>query len=102
MTTTFVTNTEGQEVIDKDPNDVLDYTFDWTAYLAAIADTITGTPTLTLDTGITKNSQTNTTNTVTLIISGGTAINIYRVLCQIQTAACRTIERSFYIRVINR
>jgi hypothetical protein len=55
----------------KDPNAVLDYTFDWTAYLTPLADTIS-TVTWVLPTGLTKVSQSNTTMTATAFISGGT------------------------------
>lgn len=81
----------------KDPDAVLDFTFDWTTWLAG--DTITGTPVITVESGITKDSQSNTTTAVTVWLSGGTAGTQYTVACKIQTAGGRTEERSITIWV---
>lgn len=80
----------------KSPNDVLDYRVDWSAWLGA--DTI-DTSTWTVETGITKDSQTNTTTTATVWLSGGTAGIWYRCTNQIVTAGGRTAQRSINVKV---
>lgn len=86
--------------IAKDPEAILDYTLDWATWLGA--DTIVGAPTWTVPPGITKNSQTNTTTTATVWLSGGAANNDYTIECKIVTAGGRTDERSFIIRSCER
>ena len=102
MADTYYTDTDGLMTIDKDPSDVLDYPVDWTAWLATISDTITGTPVWTVGTGLTKDSQANTTTTATAVISGGTAGQKYPVANKITTVGGRTVERTFWIKVLNR
>jgi hypothetical protein len=85
---------------EKDPDAVLDYIWDWSEWLGS--DTITGTPTITVPTGLTKTSQSNTTTTVTVWLSGGTADAVYSVACKIVTAGARTDERIIRIAVNNK
>ena len=99
MSTGF-TASGGTQTILKDPDAVLDYTVDWSDWLGA--DTITGTPTWTVGTGLTKASQTNTTTTATAWLSGGTAGSDYTVACKIVTTGGRTDERSFTVQVRTR
>ena len=80
----------------KDPNDVLDYVFDWSAWLDT--DTIS-TSTMTAETGITIDSDSNTTTTATVFLSGGTAGRTYRVTNRITTAGGRTKDKSMIIEV---
>lgn len=96
----------------KDPDAVLDYKFDWapntngdttkTDWLAS-GETIS-TTTITADTGLTVDSSsiTDTSTSVTVWLSGGTAGSTYTVACLITTTASRTEERSIEINVINR
>lgn len=100
MSTTFKIDTDGLYYIEKDPSAVLDYALDWSDWL--VADTITGTPTWTVPTGLTKDSQSNTTTTATAWLSGGVAGMSYTVACKIVTAGGRTDERSFRIKCVNR
>lgn len=101
MATSFKYDTAADEYwIYKDPEAVLDYTVDWSTWLGA--DTISGTPTWSVATGLTKDSQSNTTTAATAWLSGGTAGENYRVECKIVTAAGRTDERSFTVRVRER
>lgn len=86
----------------KDPAAVLDYTLDWDAEDWLGADTITGTPVWTVPSGLTKDSQSNTTTTATAWLSGGTADQDYDVACKITTTAGRTDERTIRIQVRNR
>lgn len=73
-----------------------DYQIDWSAY---IGDDTISTSTWTVPAGITKVSDTNTTTTTTIWVSGGTGGNTYRLDNEIVTAAGRTYKRSLRIRV---
>lgn len=83
----------------KDPNEVLDYMFDWSTWLDG--DTISSATAISAPTGITKNSQSNTTTTVTIWLSGGTAGNAYDFTSEIVTAAGRTAQRTITVVVKN-
>ena len=84
----------------KDPSAVLDYVFDGTGWLAS-GETI-DTHTITVDTGLTKDSSTESGGKVTVWLSGGTAGENYKVACLITTSAGRTDERTIWIKVTNR
>lgn len=86
----------------KDPDATLDYTVDWDGDDWLGSDTITGTPTWTLPSGVTLASQSNTTTTATAFISGGTANVDYDVACKIVTAGGRTDERTIRLQVRHR
>lgn len=88
-------------VYKKDPNATLDYTFDWTAYLTPIADTIASV-TWVLTSGITKVSQSNTTMTATAFISGGVVGSTETLTCRILTAGGRTDDRSISLKIVDR
>lgn len=85
-------------VFVKDPNAKLDYQWDWTDWLQ-VGESIS-TATVTVPSGLTLESQSNTTQKVTAWISGGTARVRYRVVCRITTNAAipRIDDRSIYIR----
>lgn len=82
----------------KDPDAVLDYQFDWSAWLDD-TDSIASHDVTATD-GITIDSTSATTTAVTVWLSGGTAGETYRVTCHIVTADARTDERT--MRVIIR
>jgi hypothetical protein len=87
----------------KDPNEVLDYKFDWDTNYLETGETISAA-TVTVESGITKNSDsiTDSNRTVTVWLSGGTAGNEYTVTCQIDTSLGRTAERDMIIKVEER
>jgi len=99
MSTTFHVDALGYW-IEKDPQAVLDYAMDWADWLDT--DTITGTPVWTIDSGVTKASQSNTTTTATAWLSGGVLGQTYTVTCRITTAGGRTDERSFRLKIVDR
>ena len=109
MAITYYKNAAGQDVIDKDPQAVLDYKFDWNAAdrdgnkWLATGETIS-TRTVTVAGGITKDSDsiTDSGKSVTVWLSGGTAGSAYLITCQIVTSAGRTDERSFLANVVQR
>jgi hypothetical protein len=89
-------------VFYKDPDAVLDYTFDWSDWLTGV-ETIASYD-ITAETGITVDSDSNDTDSVTVWLSGGTASVKYTVGCEITTNSvpARTDERSMVFRVVER
>lgn len=87
---------------DKDPNDVLDYSIDWTARLEA--DTIQSS-TWVVPTGtLVKDSDSiSAGNLITVIwLSAGTAGQKYTLTNRIVTVGGRTIDQSVDIKVKER
>lgn len=82
----------------KDPNAVLDFKVDWTSWLQA-GETIS-TSTFVVPSGITKNSESNTTTSATVWLSGGTGGGtVYKLVNRITTNQARTEDRTLEIRV---
>lgn len=84
----------------KDPEAVLDYSWDWQHWLEA-GETITAAS-VTVPAGLTKDSESNNTTSVTVWLSGGTAGESYAVTCEIETTEGRTDQRSITILVRDR
>lgn len=100
-------------IVVKDPAAVLDYKFDWKAatngtdgaegdWLAS-GETISS-KTVAATTGLTvaSSSITDTSTTVTVWLSGGTADTDYTLSCTIVTSAARTDKRSITVQVRSR
>lgn len=83
----------------KDPDSVLDYVFNWADWLDT--DTIASSS-VTVPSGITKDSDTNDTTTATVWLSGGTSGTEYAVTNRIVTAGGRTADRTIIISVHDR
>ena len=81
---------------DKDPDEVLDYQIDWTDRLAG--DTIASSA-WTVPSGLTKESDSNTTTTTTVWLSSGTLAEDYEVLNRITTTGGRTMDQTVKLRV---
>ena len=102
MTDTYVVDAKsGKATILKDPNAVLDYTFDWTEWLDDLTDTI-ASRVVTPGTGLTLDSDAIAGKKVIAWVSGGTAGTTYTLACRITTAGGRTDERTIYIKVKER
>jgi len=84
----------------KDPDAVLDYVFDWSDWLET-GETISS-HTVTALTGITKDSDAESSGLVTVWLSAGTAGKEYTVACEIVTSSLRTDERTIRIMVKER
>lgn len=84
----------------KDPDAVLDFAMDWTDWLDT-GETISSYM-VTVPTGITKDSDSESSGVVTVWLSGGTAGNDYNVSVEITTSDGRTDERTFRVKVIER
>lgn len=80
----------------KDPDSVVNYSIDWSDWLDS--DTIS-TSTWAADTGLTVDSDSETTTVATAIVSSGTAGTAYGLTNTITTAAGLTAERTITIMV---
>jgi hypothetical protein len=90
-----------EAVFYKDPNEKLDYRFDWgTEYLGA--DTISSSTWSSTPTGLTHVATSNTTTTATIRISGGIVGQTYTVTNHVVLASGQEAERSFYLKVVDR
>lgn len=102
MTDTYVIDSvSGKATILKDPQAVLDYIFDWTAWLDDISDALS-THVVTVPTGISLDSSSIVGKTVVAWLSGGVAGTTYKIQCKITTTGARTDERSIYVKVKDR
>lgn len=112
MTTTYRAQPDGIPIIDKSPNAVLDYPFNWAAaapvgpWLDLAAGETIVSKTIVVTTGITVQSSPLTPpgagTVVTVWLVGGTAGTVYTVTCQVVTSAGRTDERSIKVNVVKR
>ena len=83
----------------KDPNAVLDYVVDWTTWLNG--DTI-ATSVWTVPSGITQDSESESTTSATVWLSGGTVGETYQLVNRITTAGGRTEDRTIRITIVQR
>jgi|SRR5687767_12624549 len=84
------------QVFEKDPNSTLDYRFIWSRWLAG--DEIS-TSTFLLPDGLTQVSASNTESTATVLLSGGSECQQYRVTNRITTISGRTMDQTIVIAV---
>jgi len=84
----------------KDKDAKLDFMFDWSEWLES-GETISSYV-LTVQTGITKVSDSKTTTAVTVWLSGGTIGTWYTVACKITTSLGRIDERTINIQIQER
>lgn len=84
----------------KDPNAVLDYQISWASWLGT-SETISSSDWI-VDSGITKDTASNTTTTATIWLSGGTDKIDYTVTNRITTNQGRTNDQSLLIQVRQR
>ena len=83
----------------KDPDAVLDYEWDWAAWLGT--DTI-ASHTVTASAGLTVDSTEATDTAVTAWLSGGSVGMSYAVTCHVVTAAGREDDRTVTVTVMER
>jgi hypothetical protein len=84
----------------KDPDAVLDYMFDWSAWLSSGEQIQTST--MFVSAGISLDSSSNTSSKATAWVSGGTSGVPYTITNRIVTNQGRTDDRSMTIRVTDR
>jgi hypothetical protein len=103
MSNTFVVDSKGRSIIDKDPNATLDYSFDWSAWLTGVDDTIaTALPVVSEDLTVEDFEVIGTV--VTIWVSGGTVGNLATLTCRITTtnSPVRIEDRSVYLKIKER
>ena len=84
----------------KDPDAVLDFSFNWSAWLST--DETISAYTITAGSGITKDSDSESDGIVTVWLSGGVVEMVYEIACKIETNQGRTDERTLAVRVSER
>ena len=87
------------KVFYKDPDEVLDYTIDWTNWLDT--DTIS-TSSWTVASGLTEDSESNNTTSATVWVSGGSAGTTYKATNTIVTADGRTKQGAIELVIGNK
>lgn len=103
MSETFVPDQSGKYTIIKDPNALLDYTFNWTAWLAGVVDKI-----ITVDFNVSNSAtaivqQTYFSDThATAWVSGGVVGEKITLRCRIYTEEGRIDDRTGYLKVKER
>lgn len=96
--------TGGFPRIDKDPDAILDYPFDWSKWLAVVNDTIASV-TWIIDASLAKVSSSFTSTVATIFVSGGVlavapaSYNVVPITCRIVTAGGRTEDRTITLRI---
>lgn len=88
-----------------DPDETLDYSFNWSAFLAeggSPADTIQSASWFVTPAGPLLSNQVNDVASATTFISGATLGQIYVLTNRVVTAAGRTAERSVTLACENR
>lgn len=81
----------------KDPDAVLDYAVNWSDYLED-GETLSSSS-FTVESGITKDSESNTGTSSVVWLSGGELYAEYTITCTITTSEGRTDERSFSVSI---
>ncbi len=79
----------------KTPASIYEYIVDWSTELGT--DTI-ATSAWDVETGLTEDSESETSTTTTIFVSGGTAGTTYKLTNTI-TSTLRTYEQSFFLKV---
>lgn len=103
MDGTGYTCRDGLWEILKDPDALLDYTFDWSAWLPLGDTIVTSSVTISNSASMAKESETITGgNKVVVELSGGALRDLAAVRCRITTAAGRIDDRTIYVRVQDR
>jgi hypothetical protein len=87
-----------------DPNEVKDWSLDWSLVLETGETISTSTWSVALGAGLTIDSQSNTTTTTTVWLSGGTAGFTYELLNRIVTnsSPARTYDQTMRLRCRNK
>jgi len=98
-----ISSRSGKATIKKDPDDDLDYTWDWTEWLDTVTDTINTYSIITSGTVTeTSSSVDGTQKKVTAFLAGGTLDEQHIVTCRIVTVGGRTADRSIYLNIRTR
>lgn len=103
MTTeTFVIDSRGRATMDKDPNAILDYSWDWTAWLSALNGDTISSATVSVTGGLTVGTVGHDATFVTAWLSSGTVGVRATATCRIVTVGGRTEDRTIYLYIRER
>jgi hypothetical protein len=83
----------------KDPDEILDYTVDWSERLET--DETISTSSWIVDSGLTVDSDSKSSTAATVWLSGGTSGQFYAVINRITTSVNRTYEQAFHLRCLD-
>jgi len=86
----------------KDPNAVLDYPIDWSAWLLDVTDTYASHTVVNLTGGLVHDSSSHLNGIITVWLSGGTAGETGSFTVRIVTTDGRTDDRTFYLKIKER
>lgn len=100
MTATYSELGANRPSIAKDPAAVLDYSFDWSAWLSGVSDAISSFS-ITAS-GVTVDSSARVGALVTVWCSGGIVDSTTSVTCRIVTTGGRTEDRTIYLLIRER
>jgi len=90
-------------VFAKDPQAILDYSFDWDDNYLQMGETVSSSVWSVIPTSeLAIDSTLNTASTATATVSAGVSGHIYRLTNRIVTSLGRTEERSITMRVQDR
>lgn len=98
MINAIYTNNNGDSSTTKLAGENLRYDFDFSAWLTALTDTISGTPTV-IGAGLTISGVSTASGVVSAFIAGGTTGQSYEALCSITTAAGRIKQKKLVIYI---
>lgn len=102
--TTFTQDEEGRWWIPKDPDAVLDYSLDWSKWLAKVNDSIESlTIVLPEGTELTEESSSFDGAVTSAMVSGGdTADSMQALTFRVVTVGGRTEDRTVYLKITER
>lgn len=104
--TTFVIDSLGRPLIDKDPDATLDFSFDWGDWLDVVSDSIVSANVTTTDADVTiEDFDVLGGSIVRVWVSGGTVGTTVPILCRITTASspiARIDDRTMYLKIVER
>ena len=84
----------------KDPDETKDFIINWALRMTRLGSDTIDSSSWIAETGITIDSDTNTTTTATVWLSGGTLKAYYLATNTIVTAGGRTLEQSIKIHMV--
>ena len=93
---------DGKPTIKKDPNAVLDYSVDLTAWLALIPGDAVASKVITVSGGLTKGAESFTGNSVSVFVSGGVLGATEWINFRYTTTNGRTDERTVFLLIADR
>lgn len=99
--TSILRDSKGRYLSVKDPNAVLDYSFDWSEWITDAADEITS---FSFDCGggIVAGASSRDNAVITVFVSGGFVGAEGSITCRINTAGGRTDDRTLYLKILEK